>query len=319
MVNNYPNTNLLSNYIGNLILHKYTTFQSRISVYAYKGILGRISPIVVHFSMILILAGASIGFFGGFVAQELVPKGEFFHIQNTIGAGTFSRIPQDVFYQVNNFWIDYNTDNSIQQFYSEINVYDKTLNVSKTEIISVNHPITYKGIVIYQTDWEITGIRIQIDDKKIQIPAQSRITPNKEKIWICSIYTDTKNRINFLIKRLDNTIQIYDDKGHMLQEVNTQKEHVLYINDKQMRILDILTSSGLQIKKDNGIPIVYLGFLILMTSTIVSYVSFTQVWFSKYNNKILSQITTNRSVLEIESELKEMIIHSNSIQLASKI
>ena len=50
--------------------------------YAYSGLLGRIAPIVVHASIIILLIGSSIGSFGGYIAQEIVPRGEIFHIQN---------------------------------------------------------------------------------------------------------------------------------------------------------------------------------------------------------------------------------------------
>ena len=53
-------------------------------IYCYKGLIGRIAPIIVHFSMIIILIGAIIGSVCGFKAQEIIPKTETFHIQNIL-------------------------------------------------------------------------------------------------------------------------------------------------------------------------------------------------------------------------------------------
>ena len=45
---------------------------------AHKGLSGRIGPIVVHASMLLILLGAILGSMTGFFAQEMVPSGQTF-------------------------------------------------------------------------------------------------------------------------------------------------------------------------------------------------------------------------------------------------
>ena len=51
-------------------------------VYIYKGILGRFAPIIVHIAMVLILTGNTFAAFGSFNAQELIAKGEIWHVQN---------------------------------------------------------------------------------------------------------------------------------------------------------------------------------------------------------------------------------------------
>ena len=50
---------------------------------------------------------------------------------------------------------------------------------------------------------------------------------------------------------------------------------------------DYITATGLQIKSDPGIPVIYLGFFFLLISIISSYISYSQVWLTRKNNKIL--------------------------------
>ncbi|MGB5973960.1 MAG: cytochrome c biogenesis protein ResB, partial [Nodosilinea sp.] len=66
---------------------RYRVFRDGAQVYGRKGIVGRIGPIVVHASMILILLGAVWGAMTGFFAQEIVPSGETFQIRNIFDAG----------------------------------------------------------------------------------------------------------------------------------------------------------------------------------------------------------------------------------------
>ncbi|MFA9202307.1 MAG: cytochrome c biogenesis protein ResB, partial [Candidatus Nanopelagicaceae bacterium] len=61
-------------------------------IYGYKGLVGRISPILVHFSLILILFGSFVSAFNNFKAQEVLPKGEIFHIQNPLQIGWFTTL-----------------------------------------------------------------------------------------------------------------------------------------------------------------------------------------------------------------------------------
>ena len=72
----------------------YSIFQQKDIIYAYKGLIGRLAPIVVHFSMILILIGTIIGAINGFKAQEIIPKTETFHVQNILSNGQFTSIPR---------------------------------------------------------------------------------------------------------------------------------------------------------------------------------------------------------------------------------
>ena len=54
--------------------NQYSIFQQKDIIYCYKGLIGRLAPIIVHLSMILILLGSIVGAINGFKAQEIIPK-----------------------------------------------------------------------------------------------------------------------------------------------------------------------------------------------------------------------------------------------------
>ena len=74
--------------------NQYSIFQQKNIMYCYKGLIGRIAPILVHFSMILILLGTIISSLFGFKAQEIIPKTEQCHIQNILTSGQLTQIPE---------------------------------------------------------------------------------------------------------------------------------------------------------------------------------------------------------------------------------
>ena len=105
----------LTQFLFKLKENKYSIFQQKNIIYCYKGLIGRLAPVIVHFSMILILLGSIVGAINGFKAQETIPKTESFHIQNLLTNGEMSSITKTVL-RVNDFWITYNKQNVISQF-----------------------------------------------------------------------------------------------------------------------------------------------------------------------------------------------------------
>lgn len=267
--------------------------------YGYKGLIGRLSPILVHFSLLLILAGASIGAFENFKAQEILPKGEIFHIQNPLRVGAITKIPS-INTRINDFWVEYK-NNRIHQFYSNISILDNSGNEIKQQTISVNNPLRYKNIDFYQSDWNIIGIRVKntIDNKILEFP----VFPlnNKNKSWVTWI-KDKKEIKTLVFDQLQNVVFIYDEKGNFLTIKNIGES--LSLN---LVIVDILPSTGLLIKYDPSIILIYLGFGFLMITTCLSYLPYTQIWI--YNEKTNCWIgsSTNRGKIQLEIEFENLI------------
>ena len=71
--------------------------------------------------------------------------------------------------------------------------------------------------------------------------------------------------------------------------------------------MEIISSTGLQIKTDPGIPIIYLGFFFLMISTLISYITYSQIWIIQKNKKIFIGGNTNRAIFEFELEFFKFI------------
>ena len=156
---------ILNNFSFNKILfrikdNKYSIFQQKNIIYCYKGLIGRIAPIIVHFSMILVLLGTIIGSLFGFKAQEIVPKTETFHIQNILNNGQLTVVPKTSA-RINDFWITYTKNKTISQFYSDISILDNQGNETNRKTISVNYPLISNNVYYYQTDWNLIGLRFQ--------------------------------------------------------------------------------------------------------------------------------------------------------------
>ena len=81
----------------------------------------------------------------------------------------------------------------------------------------------------------------------------------------------------------------------------------LLINSHPCTLVDIISSTGLQIKTDPGIITIYTGFGFLMLSTLISYTTYSQIWILKKRNNIFIGGNTNRAKFEFEIEFKKLI------------
>ena len=301
---------ILTNFSFNKIVSRikqqqYSIFQQKNIVYCYKGLIGRIAPIVVHFSMILILLGTIVGSLFGFKAQEIVPKTENFHIQNILNNGPLTIVPKTSA-RINDFWITYTKKRTISQFYSDISILDNQGNETNRKTIYVNYPLIYKGVYYYQTDWNLTGLRFQnLNNQIIDYPLIN-ILNNQDKVWLTWISNDQtlNNGIIIIIDSLEGYCSVYNELGQFLGNIELNE---IFNSKQSIGLIEIISSTGLQIKTDPGIPIIYSGFFFLMISTLISYITYSQVWIIQKNRKIFIGGNTNRAVFEFELEFFKFI------------
>ena len=301
---------VLKNFSLNKILsrikkNKYSIFQQKNIIYCYKGLIGRIAPIIVHFSMILVLLGTIIGSLFGFKAQEIVPKTETFHIQNILNNGQLTVVPKTSA-RINDFWITYTKTRTISQFYSDISILDNQGNETNRKTISVNYPLISNNIYYYQTDWNLIGLRFQNLKNEILEYPLINVFNNQSKVWLTWISTNSSlnEGVITIIDNLEGYCSIYNENGQFLGNIELNEK----INLKRpLTFLEIISSTGLQIKTDPGIPIIYLGFFFLMLSTLISYITYSQIWIIQKNQQIFIGGTTNRAIFEFELEFLKFL------------
>ncbi|BAU40803.1 cytochrome c biogenesis protein [Leptolyngbya sp. O-77] len=288
----------------------YRLFREGDRLYARKGIVGRIGPIIVHASMILVLLGSIWGAMTGFFAQEMIPSGETFTVQNIFDAGPWAerQIPKDWSVRVNRFWIDYTPEGNIDQFYSDLSVLDASGQEVKRKTIHVNEPLRYKGVTLYQADWAIAAVRVQLNNSPIlQIPMGQLDTGGAGRLWGTWLPTkpDLSEGVSLIAKDLKGTVLVYDQDGQLISTVRAGM--ATEVNGVRLTVAELVGSTGLQIKADPGIPIVYTGFGLLMISVLMSYVSHSQVWALQQGKTLYVGGRTNRAQVAFEREVLEVL------------
>lgn len=290
---------------------RFYVFHKKEYLYAYKGLLGRLAPVFVHFSMIFILLGSMLGLLWGYTAQEIIPNGEIFHIKNLVNSGIYSKLKSSFTYKIDDFFLQYNLDDSIKQFFSVLSVIDNKNQIIFRKKIFVNSPLKFHRLTFYQTDWNVNSIRLLIGSKTNLLLQQKllKININNKICWLCKIPTDSSTQIYIILFNINNKILISDNHGFIFG--NVAKNQTFYINKVPLSIKDIILDTGLQIKTDSGIEMVYFGFFILMLTTVISYISYSQVWVCTKNNLFSLSGSTNRAVLLFEEDIAKINFYYN--------
>ncbi|QIR38062.1 cytochrome c biogenesis protein [Tolypothrix sp. PCC 7910] len=304
-------TGSLDSLIPILQKQRYKIFQEKDDIlYARKGIVGRIGPIIVHIGIVTILLGGIWGAMTGFMAQEMVASGDTFQVKNIVDAGPLaaSQVPKDWSVRVNRFWINYTPTGGIDQFYSDMSVLNQQGEEVDHKKIFVNEPLRYHGVTFYQTDWGLAGVRIQFNNSPIfQLPMAQLDTNGAGRIWGTWIPTkpDLSEGVSLIAKDLQGMVLIYDATGKLIDTVRAGMS--TQVNGVTLKILEVIGSTGLQIKADPGIPIVYTGFALLMLGVVMSYFSHSQIWALQKGDRLFVGGKTNRAQVAFEQQVLEIL------------
>ena len=103
---------------------------------------------------------------------------------------------------------------------------------------------------------------------------------------------------------MEGYCSIYNETGKFLGNIELN-EMTNFTNS--FTLLEIISSTGLQIKTDPGIPMIYSGFFFLMISTLISYTTYSQIWIIQKKRQLFIGGTTNRAIFDFELEFFKII------------
>ncbi|MFN3361805.1 MAG: cytochrome c biogenesis protein [Pseudanabaenaceae cyanobacterium] len=307
-----------SEVMGALEKRGYRLWQTDNQFYASKGLVGRLGPIVVHASIVLILIGAIGGALGGVTAQAMIPSGETAAVTNITQAGMFSKrwLPQDWRIRVNRFWIAYSEKGKIEQFYSDLSILDREGKELDRQTISVNHPLRFRGVTFYQASWDISKLRFQFNRSPIlELPLSPlEAASGGQKVWGTWLPTkpDLSEGISVIVPDLQGTVLIFAPQGELLH--TTRVGETVEVNGIKLKLVEVVGATGLQIKADPGVPIVYTGFALLMVGVVMSYISYSQVWGLCQGDILYVGGKTNRAHVAFHQELNSILAVPSNIE-----
>ena len=82
----------------------------------------------------------------------------------------------------------------------------------------------------------------------------------------------------------------------------------IFLNGIPLRVTKIIPATGLQVKSDPGVILVYCGFLALIISVFFSYTSYFQIWAIKRKENLYVYANTNRALYFFEKHVLDLLV-----------
>ncbi len=270
---------------------------------ARKGVAGRFGPPLIHLGLVLLLIGAGLGSVKGQEVEKFLAPGRSFKLLDKQGENQLTLT-------LKNFNVERDPAGRTEQYYSLIDIYEPRTNSKQVAQISVNHPLRYKGLTVYQADWSLAAITLKIGaSADLKLPLQS-FPQLGDQIWGLVLPTnkDGGDPLLFSLSNEKGPVQIFNQNGMKVDSLmlgEEQKE----VYGTYIQLKEILPASGLLIKRDPGVPIVYTGFLITLIGGCLSIISTSQLWviLDRNNNSIHIGGLNNRNLSSLANELPNII------------
>jgi cytochrome c biogenesis protein len=305
-------------------------------IYAEKGGHSRLGVYVTHFSIILILIGAVIGIFFGFNASLNLLEGTAFPVAYARGTG--KEIPLGFDLRCNDFEVSfYDNSDTPKSFKSWLTILEngKPVKINGKEVteIDVNSPLKYKGITFYQSSYGFSPSKDSLF--KVSVTSGSG---KKEDISLRfgESFTIPGTSISGKIADFSPAIAV-DESGRLFTYAETMNNPAVFIEfteggkqkysrwilkrypqtwsvpDGTVEFKDLWGAqyTGLQVRKDPGVWIVYLGCIVMAVGLYAAFfMSHARIWITlkeeKGGIKAIIAGSANKNKIAFEQNIEKL-------------
>ena len=266
---------------------------------ARKGVAGRVGPLLVHTGMVLLMLGAVWGALAGNRLERFLAPERSLDLLARNGDNQLTITLQT-------FQVERDTAGRPEQFRSDLLLEGPGERLERE--ISVNHPLRHRGITIYQADWSLAAINLQIGGSPVlQLPLQT-FPQLGDQVWGIVLPTrpDGTAPVLLSLESEQGPVQVFGEDGEriaLLRPGGPAEE----VRGLPLRVASVLPASGLLLKRDPGVPLVYLGFAVTLLGGGLSLVATRQLWAIAADGQLHVGGLCNRNLAAFAQELPGLL------------
>jgi len=296
------------------------------AIFGDKGRWTRLGVYVVHASVIFLLIGGLIGSIFGFDGFVNIPEGE---AVNTIRLGNGARtLPLDFAIRCDNFAVSFYDSGMPKEYRSGLTILEQGRPVMHKEII-VNDPLRYKGVNMFQSSYG------QLPPNEATLNFTSRDTGRtySEKAVVGEPIELPEKMGTFVLEGFESAASFRGQnigealRGTLTSGDGGQQAVLLPLRfpsfDKMRRGPQIISVgqieqryfTGLQVTKDPGVGLVYLGFVLMILGCYVTFfMSHQQVCV-----EVIQKANHSEVVVSGKANKNRMAMQNRVQKLAAKL
>ena len=239
---------------------------------ARRGVSGRVGPLLVHTGLVLLMLGAAWGALAGNRIERFLAPGRSLDLLDRGGTSQLSLT-------LDQFSIERDPAGRTEQFRSRLTLAPAGNGPAEQREISVNHPLRYRGMTVYQADWSLATITLQLGRSPfLQLPLQT-FPELGDQLWGLVLPTrpDGSEPVLLTLGSEAGPVQVFGEGGDLITNLRPGGA-AAEINGVPIRVIDVMPASGLLLKRDPGVPLVYTGFAITLLGGGLSLIATRQLW-----------------------------------------
>jgi cytochrome c biogenesis protein len=305
-----------------------------VQLYAEKGNYTRLGVYITHLSILIILAGAIIGIFFGFNAFLNLPEGETTAVAYR-DRGT--EVPLGFEIRCNDFEVEFYPNSEMPKSYkSWLTVLKNGQEVMK-KAITVNDPLTYQGITFYQSSYGM--VPNSMGKGVLVLRAISKDGKAEQlNLKFGSTFTIPGTAVTGTIRDFSPALS-FDQSGRAFTYAEQMSNPAIYVDfadngarsfggwilkrfprtwdlpdGNRVEFLDYwgVQYTGMQVRKDPGVFIVYLGCIIMAIGLYMTFfMNHRRVWVTmteeKGSVKVLIGASANKNRASLERKIEKMV------------
>jgi len=248
-------------------------FNGKVLFYKDLNRWAHLSVYLVHFSIIIVIVGALIGAIWGYKGNMWIVEGQ---TSNTVlPFKSKEPIFLDFSVKLNKFSIELYPDGTPKEYISNVTVIDGNHTIDT--LIKVNSPFKYKGLSFYQANYDtIPEFKIKVrykgGEKFYTLNSFSPVSIDDKYTIALNDFGEAHGliyaKIIFFDSETGQQIPGIIIKGFPHFNIPVDKDRLQILLEDVEKITYI---SGLQVKKDPGVPVVYAGFILIIMGLLGVY------------------------------------------------
>lgn len=256
-------------------LHYVTNWQKN-RLQAEFGKFGRLAPTITHIGLLSLLAGVTITSWTGFSGFSPVLLNDYLSFHDAKHSHLWlGQLPTWRVKVNSTSRVDYPSGEA-KQWFSDLSVVDSQDKILMRQEISVNNPLTYDGVDIYQSSWGLDRLLLRFNGqtRSFNLRPMGKLYAaflplGQDCVLIFSVH-DQKQPLRLFAKRPDWTAP------RLLGEVPLK--HELKLGSVSVEYIKALPVTGLQYKRDPGLIVTFCAFAFIIAGVILAAVPHRLVW-----------------------------------------
>jgi cytochrome c biogenesis protein len=273
--------------------------------FAEKNKFVRLNPTFIHISLFLIIGGAIVGGLTGLKNSFPIQVGQTVSSQQVVDEsylkGKLHGAPRPFDLRLDAFRMDFRPSGQVKQYYSEVTITPKDGGVPYQQTLWVNEPLVVDGMYFYQSFWGVGGLTYTVDGK----PADLALTQAKIGGYMSKPFKAGNEEYMFFLRSANEPCLIVSTKSfNPVAELTPGMTKPLA--GHEVGIKEYRFFSGLETKRDPGIPLVYLGCGILIFGLVMVPFSHRELWVRPGEEGWLLAGRTHKGRVMLRKEMEEI-------------